>query len=73
VFALSYPEGYTTGVIEIRQTDEFSRWFDRLKDRQARFRILAPPWWFCSRAATNVRRSETSRKPKSWLEDSRRE
>jgi putative addiction module killer protein len=28
-------------VIEIRQTDEYSRWFDRLRDRQARFRILA--------------------------------
>ena len=28
-------------MIEIRQTDEYSRWFDRLKDRQARFRVLA--------------------------------
>jgi putative addiction module killer protein len=28
-------------VTDIRQTDEYARWFDRLKDRQARFRILA--------------------------------
>ena len=27
-------------MIEIRQTDEYSRWFDALKDRQARSRIL---------------------------------
>ena len=33
--------GYTCAVIEIRQTDEYSRWFDKLRDRQARFRILA--------------------------------
>lgn len=28
-------------VIEIRQTAEYSRWFNKLRDRQARFRILA--------------------------------
>jgi putative addiction module killer protein len=28
-------------VIEIRQTDEYSSWFERLRDRQARARILA--------------------------------
>jgi putative addiction module killer protein len=27
-------------VIEIRQTYEYSRWFDRLRDREARARIL---------------------------------
>jgi putative addiction module killer protein len=27
-------------VLEIRQTDEFARWFKRLRDRQARSRIL---------------------------------
>jgi putative addiction module killer protein len=27
-------------VIEVRQTDGFARWFDRLRDRQARARIL---------------------------------
>ena len=28
-------------MIEIRQTDVYVRWFDRLRDRQAKFRILA--------------------------------
>lgn len=28
-------------MIEIRQTEEYSRWFDKLRDRQARARILA--------------------------------
>ena len=28
-------------MIEIRQTDEYERWFDRLRDRDARFRIIA--------------------------------
>jgi putative addiction module killer protein len=27
-------------VIEIRQTDEFESWFENLRDREARFRIL---------------------------------
>jgi putative addiction module killer protein len=40
LFANTYPRGYTGHVTQIRQTDEFSRWFDRLKDRQARSRIL---------------------------------
>ena len=28
-------------MIEIRQTDDFERWFERLRDRDARFRIAA--------------------------------
>lgn len=28
-------------MIEIRQTDEYVRWFEKLRDRQARARILA--------------------------------
>ena len=28
-------------VIEIRQTDEYASWFGRLRDREARFRIIA--------------------------------
>src|SRR5512139_3665902 len=32
---------YTRAVIEIRQTDEYSRWFESLLDRQTRVRILA--------------------------------
>lgn len=27
-------------MIEVRQTDEFARWFEKLRDRQARARIL---------------------------------
>jgi putative addiction module killer protein len=27
--------------MEVRQTDECARWFERLRDRRARFRILA--------------------------------
>ncbi|MEN6625154.1 MAG: type II toxin-antitoxin system RelE/ParE family toxin [Candidatus Sumerlaeia bacterium] len=27
-------------MIEIRQTDEYARWFERLRDRQARMRIV---------------------------------
>ena len=33
--------GYIVGVIEIRQTEEYSSWFERLRDRHARARILA--------------------------------
>jgi putative addiction module killer protein len=36
-----YPFGYTRLVLEIRQTAEFSRWFQKLRDRQARGRTLA--------------------------------
>ena len=28
-------------MIEIRQTDEYARWFEGLRDRQSRFRIIA--------------------------------
>jgi len=28
-------------MIEIRQTDEYESWFERLRDREARFRIIA--------------------------------
>jgi putative addiction module killer protein len=31
--------GYTKSVIEIRQTDQYSKWFAQLSDRQARARI----------------------------------
>jgi len=27
--------------MDIRQTDEYARWFERLRDRRARFRIIA--------------------------------
>ena len=37
----TYPIGYTLVVVEIRQTDEYARWFEKLRDRQARARILA--------------------------------
>ena len=37
---MSYPMGYTGHVIEIRQTDEYADWFDGLRDREARSRIL---------------------------------
>jgi len=33
--------GYTTRVVEIRQTDVYARWFEKLRDRRARARILA--------------------------------
>ena len=39
--AYAYLMGCAHYVIETRQTDEYSRWFDGLWDRQARFRILA--------------------------------
>ena len=35
-----YLLGYTCFVIEVRQTDEFARWFEKLRDRRARARIL---------------------------------
>jgi putative addiction module killer protein len=35
-----YPIGYTVAVVEIRQTDEYAQWFDKLRDAQARARIL---------------------------------
>jgi putative addiction module killer protein len=31
---------YTTDGIEVRQTEEYAAWFTRLRDRQARARIL---------------------------------
>ena len=34
--------GYTQHVIEIRQTAEYQRWFEGLRDRAAQFRIGAP-------------------------------
>ncbi len=37
--AIMYPLGYTTSVIEIRQTDVYAQWFSSLRDRQARARI----------------------------------
>ena len=33
--------GYIISVTEIRQTEEYSSWFEKLRDRQARARILA--------------------------------
>lgn len=35
-----YPVRYNTDVIEIRQTDVFAKWFDSLRDKQTRSRIL---------------------------------
>jgi putative addiction module killer protein len=32
--------GYTLHMIEIRQTDEYESWFESLRDREARFRII---------------------------------
>lgn len=36
-----YPVGYFWAVIEVRQTPQYQRWFDGLRDREARFRIAA--------------------------------
>ena len=37
---MTYPLRYTGAVvIEVRQTDDYARWFRRLRDRQARARI----------------------------------
>ena len=37
---LAYPLGYTSvALIEVRQTDVYTRWFRRLRDRWARARI----------------------------------
>ena len=35
-----YPVVYTSRVMEIRRTDEFDKWLKKLRDDQARFRIL---------------------------------
>lgn len=35
-----YPVEYNRVLNEIRQTDEYARWFAKLRDRQARARIL---------------------------------
>ena len=32
--------GYTILVVQVRQTDEYARWFAKLRDRQVRARIL---------------------------------
>jgi putative addiction module killer protein len=39
----AYPWGYTStaNVIAVRQTEQYARWFARLRDREARGRILA--------------------------------
>ncbi|KUK48667.1 MAG: Uncharacterized protein XD74_0670, partial [Actinobacteria bacterium 66_15] len=39
--AAAYLVGYTRRMIEIRQTGEYESWFERLRDREARFRIIA--------------------------------
>jgi putative addiction module killer protein len=36
-----YPVGYEWAVIEVRQTEAFAVWFDGLRDREARFRVVA--------------------------------
>jgi putative addiction module killer protein len=35
-----YPVAYTKIVIEILQTEAYSKWFDKLKDRSAKARII---------------------------------
>ena len=34
-----YPLGYTGNMIEIRQTETYAKWFNSLRDREARVRI----------------------------------
>ncbi len=34
-----YPVGYTENMIEIRQTETYAKWFNSLRDREARVRI----------------------------------
>ncbi len=41
IIAFVYPVGYIEFMIEIRQTEVYSRWSDGLRDRQARARINA--------------------------------
>jgi len=38
--AKSYRTGYTLALKEIRETEAYAKWFRRLRDRQARARIL---------------------------------
>lgn len=38
---MTYLSGYTRPRVEIRQTEAYARWFDKLRDRQARVRVLA--------------------------------
>ena len=40
VFALPYPVGYYCVMVDIRQTDEYANWFDGLRDRAVKSRIL---------------------------------
>jgi len=40
LLAFLYPLGYAEAAFEVRQTAEFARWFEGLRDRQARSRIL---------------------------------
>ena len=39
LLAWKYPISYNNTMIEIRQTEVYSRWFSRVRDRQARVRI----------------------------------
>jgi putative addiction module killer protein len=41
IFDFMYPLGYDIYMMEVRQTDEYSDWFAKLRDRQARARINA--------------------------------